>query len=90
MASAGGAAGGAASGESSTKRYRLQKESELRVEVGWEAPLKLQLLSGTAEIFGTELPPAVSMIFPPGHKSAIFTWWGYGGTRWDCRGRLRC
>ncbi|KAL3680936.1 hypothetical protein R1sor_023892 [Riccia sorocarpa] len=76
MASAGGAAGGGASGESSTKRYRLQKESELRVEVGWEAPLKVQLLSGNAEIFGTELPPAVSMIFPPAHKIAIFTWNG--------------
>ncbi|KAL2621107.1 hypothetical protein R1flu_001312 [Riccia fluitans] len=77
MASAGGAGGGgAASGESNTKRYRLQKESELRVEVGWEAPLKVQLLSGTAEIFGTELPPAVSITFPPAHKIAIFTWNG--------------
>lgn len=58
------------------KTFTLSKESELRIEVGWDAPLRLQLTSGAAEIFGTELPPQYWLTFPPAHKFAIFTWNG--------------
>eukprot|EP00249_Psilotum_nudum_P004229 c17772_g1_i1 orf=166-1518(+) len=57
-------------------RFKLQQESELRVEVGWEAAIRLQVVLGTAEIFGTELPPQYWLSFPPGHKFALFTWSG--------------
>lgn len=68
-----GVAGGGApgSGTSATRKFKLQKESELRVEVGMDAPLRLQLMVGTAEIFGTELPPEFWLSFPPAHKFAV-------------------
>ncbi|BBN14284.1 polyribonucleotide 5'-hydroxyl-kinase [Marchantia polymorpha subsp. ruderalis] len=75
-AGGGGGGGGGNAGDNPIRRFRLQRESELRIEVGWEGSLKVQLLSGSAEIFGTELPPAVWMTFPPAHKIAIFTWSG--------------
>ncbi|KAJ7538449.1 hypothetical protein O6H91_11G048600 [Diphasiastrum complanatum] len=79
QAMAGAATGGAPGGPSvgsAARKFKLQKESELRVEVGWDAPLRLQLISGTAEVFGTELPPAFWLSFPPAQKFAVFTWSG--------------
>ncbi|GLJ05625.1 hypothetical protein SUGI_0021580 [Cryptomeria japonica] len=64
------------SGAPAIKTFTLSKESELRIEVSLDAPLRLQLTSGTAEIFGTELPPQYWVTFPPTHKFAIFTWNG--------------
>ncbi|XP_050104116.1 protein CLP1 homolog isoform X19 [Malus sylvestris] len=58
------------------RQVKLDRESELRIEVGYDAPLKLRLLSGTAEIFGTELPPDFWLTFPPRLKFAVFTWNG--------------
>ncbi|BFG26734.1 hypothetical protein CerSpe_130080 [Prunus speciosa] len=58
------------------KQVKLERESELRIEVGNDAPLKLRLLNGTAEIFGTELPPEIWLTFPPRLKFAVFTWYG--------------
>lgn len=55
-------------------RFELQQESELRVEAGWDSEIYLQLVSGNAEIFGTELPSRRWLKFPPGHKFAVFTW----------------
>nr|XP_028963625.1 protein CLP1 homolog isoform X3 [Malus domestica] len=55
------------------RQVKLDRESELRIEVGYDAPLKLRLLSGTAEIFGTELPPDFWLTFPPRLKFAVFT-----------------
>ncbi|URE10796.1 Pre-mRNA cleavage complex II protein Clp1 [Musa troglodytarum] len=40
----------------SSRPFKLAKESDLRIEVGTDAPLRVRLLSGTAEIFGTEMP----------------------------------
>ncbi|THU48325.1 hypothetical protein C4D60_Mb09t25040 [Musa balbisiana] len=60
----------------SARQFELAKESELRVEVGSDAPLRLRLLSGTAEIFGTELPPGNWISAPPHSKIAVFTWNG--------------
>jgi hypothetical protein len=72
-AGAGGAGGGGAGtgAAATTRKFKLQKENELRVEVGMDAPLKLQLVNGTAEIFGTELPPLFWMTFPAAHKFAV-------------------
>ncbi|TKY50607.1 CLP1-like protein [Spatholobus suberectus] len=62
------------------KQVKLERESELRIEVGNNAPLCLRLLHGTAEIFGTELPPEIWLNFPPRLKfavaSSVFTWYG--------------
>ncbi|CAL9043131.1 unnamed protein product [Musa banksii] len=60
----------------SARQFELAKESELRVEVGPDAPLRLRLLSGAAEIFGTELPPGNWISAPPHSKIAVFTWNG--------------
>lgn len=46
-------------------------ESELRIEVGNDSPLRLRLLSGNAEIFGTELPPEIWLTLPPRLKIAV-------------------
>ncbi|KAJ4700906.1 Protein CLP1-like [Melia azedarach] len=59
---------------STIKQVKLEKESELRIEVG-ETPLRLRLLNGNAEIYGTELPPEIWLTFPPRLKFAVFTWY---------------
>lgn len=56
---------------STMKQVKLERESELRVEVGNEAPLKLRLLNGSAEIFGSELAPETWLTFPPRLKFAV-------------------
>lgn len=59
-------------GSSETVRQvKLDKECELRVEVGPNFPLRLRLLNGTAEIFGTEIPTEIWLNFPPGYKFAV-------------------
>ncbi|XP_008793274.2 protein CLP1 homolog [Phoenix dactylifera] len=69
-------ASGPASAPGSGRQFNLAKESELRVEVGPDTPLRVRLLYGTAEIFGTELPPENWVSIPPRQKLAIFTWNG--------------
>lgn len=62
---------GLASASASTiKQVKLERESELRIEVG-ETPLRLRLLNGNAEIYGTELPPEIWLTFPPRLKFAV-------------------
>ncbi|TXG58551.1 hypothetical protein EZV62_016380 [Acer yangbiense] len=68
---------GLASASASTVRQvKLDRESELRIEVANETPLRLRVLNGNAEIFGTELPPEIWLTFPPRLKFAVFTWYG--------------
>lgn len=55
------------------KQVKLEKESELRIEVNVNTSLRLRLLNGTAEIFGTEMPPENWLIFPPRMKFAVIT-----------------
>lgn len=63
---------GAASASASTiRQVKLDRESELRIEVANETPLRLRLLNGNAEIFGTELPPEIWLTFPPRLKFAV-------------------
>lgn len=56
---------------STIKQVKLERESELRIEVGSETPLKLRLLNGSAEIFGSELAPEIWLTFPPRLKFAV-------------------
>lgn len=56
---------------SAIRLVKLDKECELRVEVSETAPLRLRILSGTAEIFGTEIPPEIWLSFPPRLKFAV-------------------
>ncbi|RLN07464.1 hypothetical protein C2845_PM11G01370 [Panicum miliaceum] len=58
------------------RQCKLDPKSELRVEVPPDAPLRVRLVAGTAEIFGTELPPEGWVPIPPRSKIAIFTWHG--------------
>ncbi|PKA47635.1 Protein CLP1 like [Apostasia shenzhenica] len=63
-------------GSASSRQFVLEKEGELRVEVGTDAPLRLRLLDGTAEVFGAEIPRAKWLTVPALEKIAIFTWKG--------------
>ncbi|EOA33128.1 hypothetical protein CARUB_v10016466mg [Capsella rubella] len=66
---------GAVPGSGNLKQVKLERESELRIEVS-EEPLRLRVVNGTAEIFGSELPPEIWRTFPPRLKFAVFTWYG--------------
>lgn len=60
-------------------RYDLEKETELRFEVesGVSAEqVQLEVLTGMAEIFGSELNRNKKYTFGPGSKIAVFTWQG--------------
>ncbi|KAK6802679.1 hypothetical protein RDI58_000462 [Solanum bulbocastanum] len=66
----------ATGGSTTVRQVKLEKECELRVEASADSPLRLRLLTGTAEIFGTEIPPGIWLNFPPRLKFAVFTWYG--------------
>ncbi|WVZ77315.1 hypothetical protein U9M48_025196 [Paspalum notatum var. saurae] len=70
------ATAGAAAAAPPPRQYKLAPQSELRVEVLPDSPLRVRLVAGTAEIFGTELPPEGWVPVPPRSKIAIFTWHG--------------
>lgn len=60
-------------------RHDLEKETELRFEVesGVSAEqVQLEVLTGMAEIFGSELNRNKKYTFGPGSKIAVFTWQG--------------
>ncbi|KAL8498992.1 hypothetical protein ACS0TY_022086 [Phlomoides rotata] len=63
-------------GSKSARQVKLDKECELRVEVGPNNPVRLRLRNGTAEIYGTEIPPEIWLNFPDRVKFAVFTWHG--------------
>ncbi|CAL5369948.1 unnamed protein product [Camellia sinensis] len=65
-----------AGGPSAIRQVKLDKECELRIEVGPDTPLRLRLLTGTAEIFGSEIAPETWLTFPPRLKFAVYTWYG--------------
>lgn len=58
-------------GSAPVRQVKLDKECELRIEVNPLSPLRLRLLNGTAEIFGTEIPPEIWLTFPPRLKFAV-------------------
>ncbi|TVY39548.1 mRNA cleavage and polyadenylation factor [Lachnellula occidentalis] len=55
--------------------HDLQANSEWRFEVAYGQSIEVKILSGTAEIFGTELAVNHTYTFR-GTKSSIFTWHG--------------
>ncbi|RDL30761.1 mRNA cleavage and polyadenylation factor CLP1 [Venustampulla echinocandica] len=55
--------------------HELQANSEWRFEVAFGQSIDVKVLSGTAEIFGTELAEKHTYTFR-GTKSSIFTWHG--------------
>lgn len=57
------------------RTFHLEKEQELRFEVSSESKVYLTLQSGTAEIFGIELPKEKPVEFCD-TKLAVFTWKG--------------
>lgn len=58
------------------KRWSLRQETELRFEIDQTELVVMKLLSGTAELFGSELPRGVEVVFQQGGSGAIFTWHG--------------
>lgn len=62
--------------EEGKTEFVLKEENELRFEVDAEATVQLELLNGTAEIFGTELTTNNKYLFTAGAKVAVFTWQG--------------
>ncbi|KAL8997618.1 MAG: hypothetical protein Q9169_003165 [Polycauliona sp. 2 TL-2023] len=59
----------------STIVHRLSEGSEWRFEVAFGSSVEIKLLSGNAELFGTELAQKQSYTFS-GTKAAIYTWHG--------------
>ncbi|XP_043542072.1 polyribonucleotide 5'-hydroxyl-kinase Clp1 [Chiloscyllium plagiosum] len=57
-------------------KFDLEKETELRFEVEANETVQLELLSGMAEIFATELTRNKRFTFDGGSKVAVFTWHG--------------
>lgn len=60
-------------------RFDLGKETELRfeVEAGEAAEqVELELVTGLAEVFGSELNRNKKYVFGAGSKIAVFTWQG--------------
>ncbi|XP_015792937.1 polyribonucleotide 5'-hydroxyl-kinase Clp1 [Tetranychus urticae] len=57
-------------------QYKLEKETELRFEIDGKEKVQIELISGLAEIFGTELIKGKKYEFFKGTKAAVFTWHG--------------
>ena len=53
------------------RQVKLARECELRVEVGPDMPLRIRLLAGTAEVYGSELPLDIWLPIPPRSKIAV-------------------
>lgn len=58
------------------EQVTLVPESEFRVEVDSGVHLKIELISGFAEIFGAELPRRMPILKSGPVKFAIFSWQG--------------
>jgi polyribonucleotide 5'-hydroxyl-kinase len=68
---------GAPSASVGTRTEDLPAHSEYRFEVAFNQTLHVKLVSGTAEIFGTELAPSTSTPYTfTGTKGAIYTYHG--------------
>lgn len=62
--------------EPDAQEFKLEEQTELRFEVEAKCKVVLELKSGTAEIFGTELVKNKKFNFSSGEKIAVFTWHG--------------
>ncbi|KAL8712949.1 MAG: hypothetical protein Q9220_002807 [cf. Caloplaca sp. 1 TL-2023] len=59
----------------STQRYDIAEGTEWRFEVQFGSRIEIKLLSGSAELYGTELAQKQTYVFS-GAKAAIYTWHG--------------
>jgi len=66
----------ASSSELPRKQWTLEVDQELRIEVAVDSEVKVTIVDGQAEIFGTELVRNKPYMFGGGSKVAIFTWHG--------------
>ncbi|CAA7055356.1 unnamed protein product [Microthlaspi erraticum] len=64
------------SGHQIRRVVMLKKQTEIRIHVHEISPLKLRVLDGKVEIFGSELPPKAWLTFQPLQQFAVFTWYG--------------
>ncbi|KFM66836.1 Polyribonucleotide 5'-hydroxyl-kinase Clp1, partial [Stegodyphus mimosarum] len=62
--------------DSDAQEFKLEEQTELRFEVEANCKVSLELKSGTAEVFGTELVKNKKFNFSSGEKVAVFTWHG--------------
>ncbi|GIY82399.1 protein CLP1 homolog [Caerostris darwini] len=62
--------------EPDAQEFKLEEQTELRFEVEANCKVVIELKSGTAEIFGTELVKNKKFNFSSGEKVAVFTWHG--------------
>lgn len=62
--------------EPDAQEFKLEEQTELRFEVEANCKVTIELKSGTAEIFGTELVKNKKFSFQSGEKIAVFTWHG--------------
>ncbi|PGH04621.1 mRNA cleavage and polyadenylation factor Clp1 [Blastomyces parvus] len=65
----------ARSGPAPPVQHSLPRGSEWRFEVAYGRTVRVKLLAGTAELFGTELAASQTYTFS-GTKAAIYTWHG--------------
>ncbi|XP_063284231.1 polyribonucleotide 5'-hydroxyl-kinase Clp1-like [Pelobates fuscus] len=56
--------------------FKLERGSELRIEVEGKASVQIELVSGFAELFGSELVLKRKYSFSPGSRIGVFTWHG--------------
>jgi polyribonucleotide 5'-hydroxyl-kinase len=57
-----------------SKMIELGREEEFRFEVDWDSVVKIKVLEGNAEIFGTELGVGAEYEFSGGTKLAVFSY----------------
>ena len=60
----------------STTTHTLEKQTEYRLEIPTPTTITIKLLTGSAEIFGTELVIGNTSTIPGPAKLAIYTWQG--------------
>lgn len=66
----------AAAEEEHKKTWKLPEHNELRFEVEQSEVVTVKLLSGTAEMFGSEMPRGQEIVFDRGGAGCIYTWHG--------------
>ncbi|CCA66691.1 related to Pre-mRNA cleavage complex II protein Clp1 [Serendipita indica DSM 11827] len=63
-------------GDHGVKDWVLQPQSEYRFEVDAKRPIGIKVLTGNAEVFGSEMAPGRLYLFAYECKAALMTWQG--------------
>ncbi|CAJ0952851.1 unnamed protein product, partial [Mesorhabditis belari] len=56
------------------QKFELEEDNELRFVVSGREEVTLELINGSAEVFGSVVEKNKKYIFPPGARVAVFTW----------------